>query len=39
MALAIAAFFAAGPAWGGGEVTVVGVSWQSPQTPKPSKAA
>ena len=33
--VAIAALFAAAPAWGGGEVTVVGVAWQSPRTLDP----
>lgn len=39
--LALAACFAAGPAWGGGEVTVVGVAWQSPRAadPIPDNAA
>ena len=39
MALAIAAVFAASPAWGEGEVTVVGESWQSPQTSETVQAA
>jgi hypothetical protein len=32
--LAVARMFAAGPAWGEGEVTVVGTAWQSPVVPE-----